>query len=107
MRTHHWAAPLLCLALVTAATSCGTEDPSPVSSASDPGATTEPAQAPTDEPTQTSPVDEADEADLPAWTLAPAEGDPMGAGGMLGLVDVRAGRHDDFDRVVLELDGEG
>jgi hypothetical protein len=90
---------------MTSVTACGTEDPSPTSSASDPSAT--PTPTPTDEPTETNPVDEADGADLPRWDVDPAEGGPMGAGGMLGLVDVRTGRHDDLDRVVLELEGEG
>lgn len=38
--------------------------------------------------------------------LRPDEGGPQGGGG-LSVVDVRAARHDGFDRVVIELDGTG
>lgn len=63
--------------------------------------------APTDAPTDVPTVEETDPAALPPFGAAGTPQSSEPSGDLLLPVDVRVGDHDGFDRVVVELTGEG
>lgn len=74
-------------ALVLAGCSTSTGEPTPSPAVS--------VDTPTTQTTENVPADATDKVS------------PAGAGAKLTVSDIRTGRHDDFDRVVYELGGEG
>jgi len=94
------------LALAACAGSDGADGPGDAPSAS-PSATSASSAPSEDPPTDDASSDDtsADDAPLPD-AATPAHADP-GADAALVVTDVRVARHDGFDRVVLDLAGEG
>lgn len=104
------AASLTVLALAA----CGTDEPTPSSSTNPPPVASDPTTdpSPTEEPTSAEPT-----TDAPSTEPEPTEGPAFGAAGtpqsaepsgdLLLPVGLRVGEHEGFDRVVVELAGEG
>ena len=104
------AVPAL-LALTLLAAGCGGRDdgPSAAASSSAPGSGSSPAGKPGEPPAEdTGGTSDDGGESAPAF---PANTDPdtaeSSAGSLVGVTDVRLGRHDGFDRVVFEVGGEG
>jgi hypothetical protein len=105
---------LLALVLLTAGCGDGAGGSSATASSSAAGAAStlpdEPGGEPVDDPDGAADDDTADDGDegAPPFT-ANTEPDTAdaSAGSLVGVTDVRIGRHDGFDRVVLEVGGEG
>ncbi|WP_324651341.1 hypothetical protein [Georgenia sp. H159] len=126
MTARHRAATRL-LTAATAATltlglaACGDDEPPtsgngtnppPVVETTEPGTATPTDDAttagPTETPTSSGPTDEeTDPAALPAFAPAGTPQSVEPSGDMLLPVDMRVGDHEGYDRVVLELTGDG
>jgi hypothetical protein len=89
------------LSLLTATAACGAADPDPTSA--------DPTKGdPTSETTRHDPSDGAPADDAPAFPEGTATQTAEHAGDWdLVLTDVRIGRHEGYDRVVLEFEGTG
>lgn len=109
------AASLAVLALAA----CGNDDgePSPSSSTNPPPVVTEPTTEPTGEPTASPEPSTDAPTDTPTGGPEPTDGPAFGpagtaqsaepSGDLLLPVGLRVGDHEGFDRVVVELAGEG
>jgi hypothetical protein len=106
-----WAVPLsLALALTACAGDDTADDPTVTETTTttdtvSPSPTDDGTATPTDD--ATAPADEAEEPSVPF----PANTEPdvlePSAGAMLTVTDIRLGHHEDYDRVVFEMGGEG
>ncbi len=104
VRTH----PIVPAVLLAVALAACSNDPSTVSApptaSSSPAPSTVPSVAETVPPV---PVDESAPASLPPTSTKDSEQAPTGSETALGITDLRVGRHEGYDRVVIDLAGRG
>ncbi|MFC8923466.1 hypothetical protein [Cellulosimicrobium sp. NPDC057127] len=106
-----WAVPLsLALALAGCASDGAGDDETVTETATEtetvsPSPTDDDTASPTEEPS--APADESEEPSVPfPANTEPDTREPSEAA-MLTVTDIRVGHHEDYDRVVFEMDGEG
>ncbi len=100
------SSPWVLLLSVVLLTGCGGGDPSTVDTA--PVVTRSPVAIPTVATTvPPATVDESTPPSLPVTSTNDDEQDPAGSETALGITDLRVGRHEGYDRIVIDLAGKG